>query len=135
MQARPTQSPGTTLDRLYGSSLALLTDLYQLTMAHGYWRAGLAEREAVFHLFFRRAPFAGGYAIACGLDAVLDVVQRFRFSPDDLEYLATSSRATMARRCFRGPFSTCSARSSFAAATSMRSPRARRCSPTSRWCA
>ena len=47
---------------------ALLTDLYQLTMAQGYWKSGLAEREAVFHLFFRRLPFSGGYAIAAGLE-------------------------------------------------------------------
>ena len=38
----------------HDTSLALLTDLYQLTMAYGYWKAGVAEREAVFHLFFRR---------------------------------------------------------------------------------
>ena len=47
------------LDSVYGGSLALLTDLYQLTMAAGYWKAGHAEREAVFHLTFRRPPFAG----------------------------------------------------------------------------
>ncbi len=42
---------------LYGSSLALLTDLYQLTMAYGYWKAQIAAKEAVFHLCFRRNPF------------------------------------------------------------------------------
>ena len=40
-----------------GRSLALLTDLYQLTMAAGYWREGLAQREAVFCQYFRKAPF------------------------------------------------------------------------------
>ncbi|MCX5745599.1 MAG: nicotinate phosphoribosyltransferase, partial [Proteobacteria bacterium] len=54
------------LDDVYGGSLALLTDLYQVSMACGYWKAGLAEREAVFHLTFRRPPFGGGYAIAAG---------------------------------------------------------------------
>ena len=49
------------------TSTPLLTDLYQLTMAAGYWRSGKAEQEAVFHLFFRKLPFAGGYAIAAGL--------------------------------------------------------------------
>ena len=43
-----------TLAALYRSSLALATDLYQLTMAYGYWKAGVHEREAVFHLTFRR---------------------------------------------------------------------------------
>src|ERR1044071_1804104 len=55
------------VDDVYGGSLALLTDLYQLSMACGYWKAGTAEREAVFHLTFRRAPFGGGYAIAAGM--------------------------------------------------------------------
>lgn len=85
--------PGTPelakLEDLYGGSLALLTDLYQLTMACGYWKTGTADREAVFHLTFRRAPFGGGYAIAAGLGAVLDYLRRLMFAPDDLAYLAT----------------------------------------------
>ena len=46
--------------------LALLTDLYQLTMAYGYWELGRAEQEAVFHLFFRKPPFGGGYVVTAG---------------------------------------------------------------------
>ena len=72
---------------------ALLTDLYQLTMALGYWRAGRADREAAFHLYFRSTPFRGGYAIACGLDAAADWLAGFRFEPDDLAYLATLAGA------------------------------------------
>lgn len=72
-----------------GSSLALLTDLYQLTMAYGYWRLGRAEEEAVFHLFFRRAPFRGGYAIAAGLEQALDYLRGLHFDAGDLEYLGT----------------------------------------------
>jgi nicotinate phosphoribosyltransferase len=72
-----------------GPSLALLTDLYQLTMAYGYWRLGRAEEEAVFHLFFRRAPFRGGYAIAAGLAQAIEYLTRLRFTADDLAYLAT----------------------------------------------
>ena len=67
----------------------LITDLYQLTMAAGYWRQGMAERPAVFHLFFRRAPFGGSYALACGLASALDFLAAWRFSPDDLAYLET----------------------------------------------
>jgi len=74
-------------ENLYGGSLSLLTDLYQLTMACGYWKAGTAAREAVFHLTFRRAPFGGGYAIACGLAASLRYLEGLRFTPDDLAYL------------------------------------------------
>src|SRR4029079_1706976 len=78
------------LTGVYGDvSLALLTDLYQLTMACGYWKAGLSEREAVFHLTYRRPPFGGGYAIAAGIAPALDYLQRLRFSADDIAYLAT----------------------------------------------
>ncbi|HEY1081636.1 MAG TPA: nicotinate phosphoribosyltransferase, partial [Prosthecobacter sp.] len=66
----------------------LLTDLYQLTMAAGYWKCGKAEQEAVFHLFFRKLPFAGGYAIAAGLGDVVKWLQDFRFSAEELAYLA-----------------------------------------------
>lgn len=70
-------------------SLALLTDLYQLTMAYGYWKLGRADEKAVFHLFFRRPPFGGGYAVAAGLGPALDYIESFRFEASDVEYLAT----------------------------------------------
>jgi nicotinate phosphoribosyltransferase len=77
------------LDGVYGGSLALLTDLYQLTMACGYWKAGVAERDAVFHLTFRRPPFGGGYAIAAGIAPALEYLRRLQFTDDDVAYLAT----------------------------------------------
>ncbi len=76
------------LHSLYRPSLTLLTDLYQLTMAYGYWRAGLLEHEAVFSLYYRRNPFDGGYAICCGLHQAMDWVSQFAFDASDLEYLA-----------------------------------------------
>jgi nicotinate phosphoribosyltransferase len=78
----------TELGTIYRTSLSLLTDLYQLTMAYGYWKQGRANQEAVFHLFFRDNPFRGGYAIAAGLQYVIEFLQQIRFLPDDLEYLA-----------------------------------------------
>lgn len=72
---------------LYQSSLALLTDFYQLTMAYAYWKSGKAEQEAVFNLFFRKNPFQGGYTIAAGLDYIIDYCRNFRFDEADLEYL------------------------------------------------
>jgi nicotinate phosphoribosyltransferase len=74
---------------LYGQSLALLTDLYQLTMAYGYWKLERHHQEAVFHLTFRKQPFNGGYSIACGLGPVIEFLERLRFDPSDLSYLAT----------------------------------------------
>ncbi|RYD60842.1 MAG: nicotinate phosphoribosyltransferase, partial [Verrucomicrobiaceae bacterium] len=65
------------------------TDLYQLTMAAAYWQAGTADHESVFHLFFRRLPFHGGYAIAAGLEPALQWLEDFRFRTEDLDYLAS----------------------------------------------
>ena len=69
--------------------LALLTDLYQLTMAYGYWDSGRAEEKAVFNLFYRKAPFGGSYAIFCGLEDVLDYLDGFSFDDEAVEYLAS----------------------------------------------
>jgi nicotinate phosphoribosyltransferase len=69
--------------------LALLTDLYQLTMACAYWKSGTADKEAVFHLSFRAPPFQSGYTIACGLAQAIDHLQKLRFTESDLDYLAT----------------------------------------------
>src|SRR5262245_23691695 len=77
------------LAEVYRLPLALLTDLYQLTMAQAYRRAGKGEAEGVFHLFFRKSPFGGGFAVACGLSRVLDYLTSYRFGEDDLAYLAT----------------------------------------------
>ncbi len=67
---------------------ALLTDLYQLTMAYGYWKAGKADQESVFHLFFRKNPFAGGYTLTAGLADAVKFLRDFRFRANDLAYLA-----------------------------------------------
>ena len=71
------------------SHQVLLTDLYELTMANGYWKSGRSEQEAVFHLFFRKNPFQGGFTIACGLATAIDFLQHLRFTKDDVAYLAT----------------------------------------------
>ncbi len=78
-----------THPQLYSQSLSLLTDLYQLTMAYGYWKSGTAEKEAVFNLFFRKNPFGGGYTIAAGLEQAIDFIQNFRFSKEDTDYLGS----------------------------------------------
>ncbi len=68
---------------------ALLTDFYQLTMAYGYWRLGMADQEAVFHLFFRRHPFKGHYTIVGGIDGAIDYIQKWHFKEAELDYLRT----------------------------------------------
>src|ERR1700691_4582643 len=64
-------------------SKALLTDMYQLTMAYAYWKSGLADHEAVFHLFFRQNPFHGGFTLACGLADCVKYMLGFRFGEND----------------------------------------------------
>jgi nicotinate phosphoribosyltransferase len=76
------------LTAVYRTSLALLTDLYQLTMAYAYWKTGLGGRQAVFHMFFREKPFGGAYAVVCGLATLVEFIENFRFEPEDLDYLA-----------------------------------------------
>lgn len=76
------------LSSLYRPSLALLTDLYQLTMAQGYFKRGMAEQEAVFSLHFRKHPFSGGYTIAAGLGEAVEWLRGCAFDDADLAYLA-----------------------------------------------
>ncbi len=71
----------------------MLTDLYELTMACGYWKLGMADREAVFTLFYRTQPFGGGVAICAGLEDVIRLVEDFGFSSSDTEYLRTLKTA------------------------------------------
>jgi nicotinate phosphoribosyltransferase len=77
-----------TLSAVYRPSLGLLTDLYQLTMAYGYWKTGKDALEASFHLSFRQNPFHGGFTIAAGLAQAIDFLADLHFEPSDLEYLA-----------------------------------------------
>jgi nicotinate phosphoribosyltransferase len=66
---------------------ALLTDLYQLTMAHAYFEHGMSG-EAVFELFVRRLPPARRFLIAAGLEQALDYLEGLRFTAPELSYLA-----------------------------------------------
>ena len=75
------------LNEIYGTSLGLLTDLYQLTMAYGYWKLGRAEKRAAFNLFFRRNPFGGAFTVAAGLESAIEYLRGFRFEASDIEYL------------------------------------------------
>ncbi|MEH7120667.1 nicotinate phosphoribosyltransferase [Neobacillus vireti] len=68
-------------------SLSLHTDLYQINMAETYWRDGIHNKRAVFELFFRKLPFGNGYAVFAGLEKVIQFIQGFRFSEEDLAYL------------------------------------------------
>jgi nicotinate phosphoribosyltransferase len=77
-----------TPSQIYRTPLTLLTDLYELTMAYGYWKAGRAKHEAAFHLFYRSQPFNSGYTIAAGLAYAIDFLANFRFDDEELQAIA-----------------------------------------------
>ena len=68
-------------------NLTMLFDFYELTMGNGYFRNGFGEKTAYFDLFFRQVPDGGGFAIAAGLEQVVEYIRDLRFDEDDVEYL------------------------------------------------
>lgn len=66
---------------------ALLTDYYELTMANGYFCAGLASRTVCYDIFFRQAPDGGGFCIAAGLEQAADYLRTLRFTAEDISFL------------------------------------------------
>jgi nicotinate phosphoribosyltransferase len=77
-----------SLLQCYKSSLALLTDFYQLTMAYGYWKAGIHENETVFYYSIRKAPFRGTYGICAGLGTFIEYLNNFHYTKEDIDFLA-----------------------------------------------
>ena len=67
-------------------NLTLLTDLYEITMMQGYFKTGNQDM-VVFDAFYRENPCNGGYAIACGLEQVIEYIKNLQFSADDIRYL------------------------------------------------
>lgn len=66
---------------------ALYTDLYELTMAQGYFLSGRHTINANFDYFFRKIPFKGGYVVFAGLGTLLEVIKNFKFHQKEIEYL------------------------------------------------
>lgn len=68
---------------------ALLTDQYQLVMAHSYWKAGMAEQQATFHLSYRKLPIHSDFIVTAGLELAIEFLKNFHFSETDIAYLKT----------------------------------------------
>jgi nicotinate phosphoribosyltransferase len=68
-------------------NLTMLMDFYQLTMSNGYFEHGLKDRIVVFDMFFRKIPDKGGFAIACGLEQLVQYIKSLKFSEKDIEFL------------------------------------------------
>ena len=76
-------------DQTRPTDVALLTDLYEITMAQGFWETGKIEEEGCFTAFYRDHPFGSGYAVACGASDLPELVENFRFTDEDVDYLAS----------------------------------------------
>lgn len=70
-----------------GINLTMLCDFYELTMGNGYFAGGIKDRITYFDIFYREVPDGGGYAVAAGLEQVIDYVQNLHFDEADIEYL------------------------------------------------
>ena len=68
-------------------NLTMLCDFYELTMSQGYFTTGYKDRIAYFDLFFRRCPDGGGFAIAAGLEQIVQYIEDLHFSEEDIAYL------------------------------------------------
>ncbi|MBQ7341094.1 MAG: nicotinate phosphoribosyltransferase [Oscillospiraceae bacterium] len=68
-------------------NLTMLCDFYELTMANGYFEKGYRDKICYFDVFFRQCPDKGGFAIAAGLEQIIDYIKDLHFSAEDIEYL------------------------------------------------
>lgn len=68
-------------------NLTMLCDFYELTMANGYFKMGQHEKMSYFDVFFRSMPDGGGFAIAAGLEQVVEYIKDLHFSGNDIEFL------------------------------------------------
>ena len=68
-------------------NMTMLCDFYELTMGNGYFRNGYKDRITYFDVFFRKVPDEGGYAIAAGLEQLIDYIENLHFSEEDIAYL------------------------------------------------
>ncbi len=69
------------------NNYTLLCDFYELTMGNGYFESGKKDQICYFDIFFRKIPDGGGFAIAAGLEQVIDYINRLRFTEDDISFL------------------------------------------------
>lgn len=68
-------------------NMSMLCDFYELTMSNGYFKYGYKEKITYFDVFYRSVPDNGGFAIAAGLEQVVEYIQNLHFSEDDIAYL------------------------------------------------
>ncbi len=75
------------MDQQNQSNYTLLCDFYELTMGNAYYETGMGQKRAYFDLFFRTVPDGGGFAIAAGLEQVIQYIKNLHFSDEDIAFL------------------------------------------------
>ena len=70
-----------------GINLTMLCDFYELTMGNGYFVSGRQDEITYFDIFYRSVPDEGGFAVAAGLEQIIDYVKKLHFDEDDIAYL------------------------------------------------
>ncbi len=80
-------------------NLTMLCDFYELTMGNGYFVSGMADRIVYFDVFYRENPDNGGYAVAAGLEQIIEYINGLHFDDGDIEYLRS-------KQCFSEEFLT-----------------------------
>ena len=68
-------------------NLTMLCDFYELTMSNGYFKTGIADQIVYFDVFYRRNPDNGGFAVAAGLEQVVEYIENLHFDEEDIAYL------------------------------------------------
>ena len=68
-------------------NMTMLCDFYELTMGNGYFQSGYKDRITYFDVFFRKVPDGGGFAIAAGLEQLIDYIENLHFTEEDIAYL------------------------------------------------
>ncbi|MBE6651606.1 MAG: nicotinate phosphoribosyltransferase [Ruminococcaceae bacterium] len=82
---------------MYHNNYTMLCDFYELTMANGYFESGKKDEIVYFDCFFRTIPDGGGFAVAAGLEQLIDYIENIKFTDEDIEYLKT-------KKCFSEAF-------------------------------
>lgn len=78
-------------------NFTLMCDFYELTMANGYFQSDIKDQICYFDVFFRTIPDGGGFAIAAGLEQVLEYIKNIHFTEDEIAYLRS-------KKCFSEEF-------------------------------
>lgn len=69
----------------------MLFDFYELTMGNGYFLSGYKDKISYFDVFYRKNPDNAGFAIACGLQQIIDYIKDLKFTEDDINYLRSKN--------------------------------------------